>query len=48
MDELKEQIPRLQSYIKLLEKKDPTKKIKEELIFQKKRLNTMMELVKPK
>ena len=46
MEELKEQIPRLQSYIKLLEKEDPTKKIKEELIFQKSRLNKMLKLVK--
>ena len=48
MDNLNEQIPRLQFYIKLLEKEYPTKNIKEELIFQKKRLNTMMNLVKPK
>ena len=46
MKELKKQIPRLQSYIKLLEKEDPTKKIKEELIFQKSRLNKMLKLVK--
>ena len=48
MENLNEQIPRLQSYIKLLEKENPTQKIKEELIFQKERLNTMMKLVKPK
>ena len=46
MEELKEQIPRLQSYIKLLEKKGPTKKIKEELEFQKSRLNKMLKIVK--
>ena len=41
-----EPIPRLQAYIKLLEKKEQTKKIKEELAFQKERLNKMKRLVK--
>ena len=46
MDELKEQIPRLQSYIKLLEKEEPSRKIKKELEFQKSRLDKMLKLVK--
>ena len=48
MDNLNEQIPRLQSYIKLLEKEEQTKNIKEELAFQKERLNKMKGLVKAK
>ena len=48
MDNLNEQIPRLQSYIKLLEKEEQTKSIKEELAFQKERLNKMIGLVKAK
>ena len=46
MEDIKYQIPRLQAYIRLLEKEDPTKKIKEELEFQKSRLNKMLKLVK--
>ena len=48
MDNLNEQIPRLQSYIKLLKKEKQTKNIKEELAFQKERLNKMNGLVKAK
>ena len=46
MENLNEQIPRLRAYIKLLEKEGPTNKIKEELEFQKSRLNKMLNLVK--
>ena len=46
MDDINEQIPRLRAYIRLLEKEDPTKKIKEELEFQKSRLDKMIKLVK--
>ena len=46
MDDLKNQIPRLQAYIKVLEKEKNTPK--EELIFQKERLDKMIKLVKDK
>ena len=46
MEDLNEQIPRLQAYIRLLEKEETTKKIKKELEFQKSRLDKMLKLVK--
>ena len=46
MNDLNEQILRLQSYIKLLKKEKQTKKIEEELAFQKERLNKLIGLVK--
>ena len=44
MDDLKNQIPRLQAYIKVLEKEKNTPK--EELIFQKERLKKIIDLAK--
>ena len=46
MDDLKNQIPRLQAYIKILEKEENTPK--EELIFQKERLKKIIDLAKHK
>ena len=46
MDDLKNQIPRLQVYIKVLEKEKNTPK--EELIFQKERLKKIIDLAKHK
>ena len=46
MDDFKEQIPRLQAYIKVLEKEKNTPK--EELIFQKERLKKIIDLAKHK
>ena len=46
MDDLKNQIPRLQTYIKVLEKEKNTPK--EELIFQKERLKKIIDLAKHK
>ena len=46
MEDLNKQIPRLRAYIRLLEKEEPTKKIKQELEFQKSRLDKMLKLVK--
>ena len=46
MEDLNEQIPRLRAYIRLLEKEEPTRKIKQELEFQKSRLDKMLKLVK--
>ena len=46
MDDLKNQIPRLQTYIKILEKEKDTPK--EELIFQKERLKKIIDLAKHK
>ena len=43
MDNLNEQIPRLQAYIKMLEKEEQTKNIKEELAFRKEQLNKIKE-----
>ena len=48
MDDLNDQITRLQAYIKILEKEEQTKKMKEELDFQKNRLDKMIKLVKDK
>ena len=48
MDDLNDQIPRLRAYIKILEKEVQTKKIKEELDFQRNRLDKMIKLVKDK
>ena len=48
MDDLNEQIPRLRAYIKILEKEVQTKKMKEELHFEKNRLDKMIKLVKDK
>ena len=48
MDDLNEPIPRLRAYIKILEKEGQTKNIKEELDFQKNRLDKMIKLVKDK
>ena len=46
MDDLNDEIPRLQAYIKILEKEKNTPK--EELIFQKKRLKKKIDLTKHK
>ena len=46
MDDFKEQIPRLQAYIKVLEKEKNIPK--EELIFQKERLKKIIDLAKHK
>ena len=46
MNDFKEQIPRLQAYIKVLEKEKNTPK--EELIFQKERLKKIIDLAKHK
>ena len=46
MDGLNDVIPRLQAYIKVLEKEKNTPK--EELIFQKERLKKIIDLVKHK
>ena len=46
MDDLNDVIPRLQAYIKVLEKEKNTSK--EELIFQKERLKKIMDLAKHK
>ena len=46
MDDFKEQIPRLQAYIKVLEKEKNTPK--EELIIQKERLKKIIDLAKHK
>ena len=47
MDDLNDVIPRLQAYIKILEK-DKKKTPKEELIFQKERLKKIIDLAKHK
>ena len=44
MDDLNDVIPRLQAYIKILEKDKKTPK--EELIFQKERLKKIIDLTK--
>ena len=46
MDSLNDVIPRLQAYIKVLEKEKNTPK--EELIFQKERLKKIIDLAKHK
>ena len=46
MDNLNDIIPRLQAYIKILEKEKSTPK--EELIFQKERLKKIIDLAKHK
>ena len=46
MDDLNDVIPRLQAYIKVLEKEKKTPK--EELIFQKERLKKITDLTKHK
>ena len=46
MDDLNDVIPRLQTYIKVLEKEKKTPK--EELIFQKERLKKIIDLTKHK
>ena len=46
MDGLNDAIPRLQAYIKVLEKEKNTPK--EELIFQKERLKKIIDLAKHK
>ena len=46
MDDLNDVIPRLQAYIKILEKDKKTPK--EELIFQKERLKKIIDLAKHK
>ena len=46
MDDLNDVIPRLQAYIKVLEKEKKTPK--EELIFQKERLKKIIDLAKHK
>ena len=46
MDDLNDEIPRLQAYIKILEKEKNTPK--EELIFQKERLKKIIDLTKHK
>ena len=46
MDDLNDVIPRLQAYIKILEKEKNTPK--EELIFQKERLKKLIDLTKHK
>ena len=46
MDDLNNVIPRLQAYIKVLEKEKNTPK--EELIFQKERLKKIIDLTKHK
>ena len=46
MDDLNDIIPRLQAYIKILEKDKKTPK--EELIFQKERLKKIIDLAKHK
>ena len=46
MDDLNDVIPRLQAYIKVLEKEKNTPK--EELIFQKERLKKIIDLAKHK
>ena len=46
MDNLNDVIPRLQAYIKVLEKEKKTPK--EELIFQKERLKKIIDLTKHK
>ena len=46
MDDLNDVIPRLQAYIKVLEKEKNTPK--EELIFQKERLKKIIDLTKHK
>ena len=43
MESLKNQIPRLEAYIKLLKKKKQTEEIKKNLEFQEKRLILMKE-----
>ena len=48
MDDLNDQIPRLRAFIKILEKERQTKNVKEELDFQKNRLDKMIKLVKDK
>ena len=46
MDNYKEQIPRLKAYIKVLEKDGPFKGKKEELEFQRERLEKLINLTK--
>ena len=46
MDDLNDVIPKLQAYIKILEKEKNTPK--EELIFQKERLKKIIDLTKHK
>ena len=46
MDDLNDVIPRLQAYIKVLEKEKNTPK--EEVIFQKERLKKIIDLAKHK
>ena len=46
MDDLNDVIPRLQAYIKILEKEKNTPE--EELIFQKERLKKIIDLAKHK
>ena len=46
MDDLNDVIPRLQAYIKILEKEKNTPK--EEIIFQKERLKKIIDLTKHK
>ena len=46
MDDLNDVIPRLQAYIKILEKEKNTPK--EEIIFQKERLKKIIDLKKHK
>ena len=46
MDDLNDVIPRLQAYVKVLEKEKNTPK--EELIFQKERLKKIIDLAKHK
>ena len=48
MDDFKEQIPRLKAYIKVLEKDGPFKDKKEELAFQRDRLEKLINLTKKK
>ena len=48
MDDLNDVIPRLQAYIKVLEKEKKKKTPKEELIFQKERLKKIIDLAKHK
>ena len=46
MEDLNEQIPRLRAYIRLLKKEEPTRELKQELEFQKSRLDKMLKLLK--
>ena len=46
MDDYKEQIPRLKAYIKILEKEPQFKGKKEELEFQRERLEKLINLAK--